>query len=136
MHSCRIRCRMKMCVAHTTRRPCQTSPSRCSVAVAAPQQYTEQCFRLIAQYKTIANTLAGGDESKQVEYAERFMRDWGLSGCRRAHKRLMEEGVPITSLHSHSESRGESVHVAETVRCVLCARVLPGVALSSVALRL
>lgn len=126
---------MKMCVAHTTRRPCQTSPSRCSVAVA-PQQYTEQCFRLIAQYKTIANTLAGGDESKQVEYAERFMRDWGLSGCRRAHKRLMEEGVPITSLHSHSESRGESVHVAETVRCVLCARVLPGVALSSAALRL
>ena len=79
------------------------------------EDYTEQCFRLIAQYKTIANTLAGGDESKQVEYAERFMRDWGLSGCRRAHKRLMEEGVPITSLHSHSESRGESVHVAETV---------------------
>lgn len=79
------------------------------------EDYTEQCYRLIAQYKTIANTLAGGDESKQKEYGERFMREWGLGHCQRARTRLMTEGVPITSLHSGGESRGESVHVAETV---------------------
>lgn len=44
------------------------------------------------------------------------MRDFGLETCSKARKRLLQEKVPITSLHSASEARGESVHVAETVR--------------------
>jgi len=46
------------------------------------------------------------------------MTDFGLEACTKARKRLMEDGVPITALHAAAEPRGESVHVAETVRCV------------------
>lgn len=76
------------------------------------EEYTENCYRLIAQFETLRTTLT---EAGHIRDVNEFIQQHGLGNCHHARKRLLVEKVPITVKHRTTDSRGEQANVAETV---------------------
>lgn len=90
--------------------------SRGSVSNA---DYEKQCLSLINQYKATVSALM---TSSLISSPEAFFRDYVVD-CPRAYERLVVYGVPATllNLKASSDTRGESVVVAETVQAFITA---------------
>ena len=71
--------------------------------IIQPSEYTPACLKLIAQYKTSLNLIAGGNSSGFT--LDSFMKEYSMS-CPAARSRL-EIGVPATVEHTTGESAGD-----------------------------
>jgi len=70
----------------------------------APDEYTEACMRLIAQYKSTERALqADGTMGDVREFIAKYNVD-----CPRAVERLITVGVPATTMHGLSTSGSSS----------------------------
>jgi|TARA_B100000795_G_C22801323_1_gene442084 ESCRT-I complex subunit VPS28 len=72
--------------------------------------YTDACSKLISQFKTAQHTL----KETPHDNAAAFLEHYKASGdCKRAMRRLIEEGVPATIIHQdHSTKNGGGALVA------------------------
>lgn len=80
-----------------------------------PQEYSENCNRLISQFKT---TEKGLILSKAIENADTFFKEYQVD-CPRAYERLVISGVAATVIHPASDNRLDSFIVAETVQAYI-----------------
>lgn len=80
-----------------------------------PDEYTEQCNKLISQFKATEKSLV---LSKSIVDADTFYRQYQID-CPRAYARLFQAGVPATFIHPTSSNKAESLIVAETVQAFI-----------------
>eukprot|EP01040_Poterioochromonas_malhamensis_P002209 gene2208-2351_t len=81
----------------------------------SPQEYSENCNRLISQFKTTEKGLV---LSKAIENADTFFKEYQVD-CPRAYERLILSGVAATVIHPAADNRLDSVIVAETVQAFI-----------------
>eukprot|EP00252_Welwitschia_mirabilis_P012613 TRINITY_DN2785_c0_g1_i1.p1 TRINITY_DN2785_c0_g1~~TRINITY_DN2785_c0_g1_i1.p1 ORF type:complete len:214 (+),score=24.64 TRINITY_DN2785_c0_g1_i1:211-852(+) len=78
----------------------------------SPKEYETECTKLIAQFKTLRNSL-----KDTVQSVERFMETYKMD-CPAAANRLLVSGIPATVEHrvASSDATGGAVAVAECVQ--------------------
>lgn len=64
--------------------------------------YTENCTKLISQFKTLESALLSSGAIKSTEiFINEFLMD-----CNKARNRLLVSGVPATVIHANHDERG------------------------------
>lgn len=76
------------------------------------QEYSEQCTKLISQFKT---TEQAAIDSHLITSGEMFFKDFHID-CPRAYERLVRTGVPATVLHVTHDERADTAVVAQTTQ--------------------